>query len=76
MSTKKNPSKYDCLDKLSDNEPYFVLRAQDVFAAHLVDSWCDLAEQMGGAIKNTHKIFEARSLAKEMRNWYPRKLPD
>lgn len=73
MGTKKDPGKYDCYGKLKEDEPYFVLRAQDESAPVLVDMWADNAESYG---VNRDKIEEARKVADEMRNYRTRKTPD
>ncbi len=62
------------LKKLQDSkEPYFVLRAQDVFAAGLVKRWAELSES-GGV--TPHKVENARQCARAMRNWPTKKIPD
>lgn len=74
-----------CLGKAADDEPVFVLRAQDVFAALLVRDWADSVERLAalrgeftGARKA--KIAEARKIALEMDGWRDRhdggKVPD
>ena len=39
MGTKSNPGKFDCYNKLADDEPFFVLRAKDPTAPGLVMAW-------------------------------------
>ena len=39
MATKRNPGKYDCLSKVADDEPLFVLRAHDPLAPGAVRGW-------------------------------------
>lgn len=39
MSTKGKPGEFDCLKKMGDDEPFFVLRAKDPVAAYLVSIW-------------------------------------
>jgi hypothetical protein len=61
------------LGKAHDDEPVFVLRAQDQHAADLVEKWAiwvSLSEQ--GQIKAT----EARMIADFMRRWPIHKPPD
>jgi hypothetical protein len=71
MGTKHNDS---CLTKAADNEPIFVLRAQDMYADGLVDLWAD---KLSGRLGRDHpKVVEARKLASDMRAWPKRKLPD
>lgn len=62
-----------CLGKAHPDEPVFILRAQDVLAAALVDRWADLAQRAGTSYG---KVHEARVLAQKMREWPTRKLPD
>jgi hypothetical protein len=73
MSTKENPGRFDCYAKLPDNEPYFVLRAQDSEAADIVELWA-LRAQAAGC--NSDKVLDAKNLADEMRNWHSKKKPD
>ena len=73
MSTKGNPSKFDSLPKLADDEPYFVLRARDPVSEALVRDWADFAERQGC---NPEKVAEARACAEAMRNWPTKKIPD
>lgn len=54
-------------------EPYFVLRGQDAFAAELVRQWAHLAE---GAGVPPQKVENARRCARAMRNWPHKKIPD
>jgi hypothetical protein len=74
MGTKANPGKYDCLKNLAEDEPFFVLRAQDVLAAGLVDLWADKAVYAGRT--PIEKIDEARRCAAAMREWPKKKVPD
>jgi hypothetical protein len=74
MGTTKNPGRFDCLNKLPPDEPFFVLRAQDNLAADLVELWTLRAQQSG---KCPHdKILEAKNIVQEMRQWHTRKDPD
>ena len=78
MGYKNNDS---CLDAVSDDEPIFVLRAQDETAAGVVDAWAE------GVLVNyrvlgitpspelIEKLTEARAHAEVMRQWPRRKLP-
>ena len=69
MSTKQNPGNYDCYAKLADDEPYFLLRAKDPHAPILVELWAALREAEFGPFE---KLEEARSCAKQMREWFAR----
>lgn len=62
-----------CIAKAADNEPVFVLRAQDKLAPMLVKLWADLAESRGAPAK---KVADARFLAEMMHHWPKRKYPD
>lgn len=62
-----------CLNKAADDEPVFVLRAQDELAAETVRMWAAAASANGAA---HDKVEEALSLASEMEQWPNRKMPD
>lgn len=62
-----------CLGKAAPDEPVFILRAQDIHAAGLVEQWAQLAEEDGCP---HNKVSEARALADQMRKWPNRKYPD
>ena len=62
-----------CLGKAADDEPVFILRAQDRYAAGRVDDWADYAEEGGCP---PEKVAEARDLARRMKAWPIRKVPD
>lgn len=62
-----------CLAKVADDEPIFVLRAQDTLAAELVRQWADKVEAIGGA---SAKVTEARQCAALMDAWPTKKIPD
>jgi hypothetical protein len=62
-----------CLGKAADNEPVFILRAQDRLAPMLVDEWALRAQGFGCP---KEKVDEARRLAQAMREWPIRKNPD
>lgn len=62
-----------CLGKAADDEPVFILRAQDALAADLVEKWAVEAQGVGCPWP---KVHEAKELAKAMREWVPRKNPD
>jgi hypothetical protein len=62
-----------CLGKAKDDEPIFILRAQDIHAADLVEKWAIWA-QVGGT--DNDKVQEAFAIAEDMRRWPNRKNPD
>lgn len=76
---KDTPSQYgqahrfNCLHKLAPNEPFFVLRAQDLLAPHQVEQWAMNAEKSGC---DPAKVLEARRTALDMMSWRGRKYPD
>ena len=59
--------------KIPEDEPVFLLRAQDRLAADTVDFWADALESNGGP---EDIVAAAREHANKMRDWSPRKLPD
>ena len=62
-----------CLGKAADDEPVFILRAQDMLSADLVESWAIQANALGCP---WDKVREAKELAQRMREWPRRKNPD
>lgn len=62
-----------CLGKAADDEPVFILRAQDMLAADLVETWAVQANLVGC---NWDKVRDAKELAQKMREWPRRKNPD
>jgi hypothetical protein len=67
------------LAKAADDEPVFLLRAQDNLASDLVEQWATQASvaipSIGGADMG-HKVGEARLIADMMRRWPIHKAPD
>lgn len=55
-----------CLAKVGDDEPIFVLRAQDKLAPLIVELWANLAYLHGLPMA---KVEEAQALAHLMRRW-------
>ncbi len=67
------------LAKAHDDEPVFLLRAQDNLAADLVEKWCaqaSVAVPSAGGGDMQHKIAEAQLIADFMRRWPIHKSPD
>lgn len=62
-----------CLGKAHPDEPVFILRAQDCFAADLVEKWAIWARAAGCP---NDKAQEAMDIAEQMRRWPVRKDPD
>jgi len=54
------------LKKVADDEPIFVLRAQDLLSSQVVEYWAELA-QMDGSPRE--KTLEALECANAMRRW-------
>ena len=61
-----------CLNKAADDEPVFVLRAQDFTAPIVIREWLRIN---AGTIP-FDKAEEARQLIAAMENWPNRKIPD
>lgn len=80
MSTKRDPGQYDCYAKLTDDEPYFVLRAKDLDAPAVVEEW--VARRLFAAYNSgqeitpeyNQKLTEALQCAEAMRQWRMRQL--
>lgn len=65
-----------CLGKAADDEPVFVLRAQDASAPSIVRSWITNAVLRG---VNSDKLAAAHEVAFAMDEWqqrHGRKIPD
>lgn len=71
MATKLTDT---CLQKAADDEPIFVLRAQDKLAANLVRNWAQQAAMFLG--NESPKVQEAFALADAMDRWPTQKYPD
>ena len=70
MATKR--AGVACYDRAGEDEPLFVLRAQDVLAAGVVREWADRAERGG---TKAEIVAEARKVAEEMEAWPFHKHP-
>jgi hypothetical protein len=62
-----------CLGKAHDDEPVFILRAQDIHAAELVMKWAIWC-RAGNTPED--KVDEAFRIAEAMQDWPNRKQPD
>lgn len=60
-------------NKAAEGEPLFILRGQDVTADGLVEQWANRAAKRG---VSPEKVEEARAIARAMREWPTRKIPD
>jgi hypothetical protein len=58
-----------CLGKAADDEPLFILRAQDMLAPDLVRRWARLAAMQTPGGTGTEKTKEALDLANQMEEW-------
>jgi hypothetical protein len=68
-----------CLGKAHDDEPVFLLRAQDNLSDEMVDLWATRASLLVpvvGSEATGHKVQDARATAEAMRSWPIRKNPD
>jgi hypothetical protein len=54
-------------------EPFFVMRAQDCLASALVTEWATRAENAG---VHDWLVSHARMIARNMRLWPKKKIPD
>jgi len=61
------------LKTIPDNEPLFLLRAQDCLASETVEKWALSARAMG---VDNHKTRGAFDTSEEMLTWHTRKIPD
>jgi hypothetical protein len=73
MAVKYVEAHSGCFAKAADNEPLFVMRAQDALAPELVREWANRAEANGCPAEKT---AGARQLADQMEAWPNRKMPD
>ena len=85
MATKKEEMTYgSCFQAAGDDEPLFILRAQDLMAPALVRMWADMLKIVHTAMDPSYggpssshfvqgeqlgKIEEAQDLAMEMEAW-------
>ena len=72
MGTKANPGKFDCYASADENEPIFILRANDPLAPVLVREWCrqySLKKGFKLTPKQQEKVQEAFQVAGAMEAW-------
>ena len=53
LGSKSNPSKFDCYPDLADDEPYFVIRADDPLSNALVELHAYIGAGQSGAAHDT-----------------------
>ncbi|MEQ8433904.1 MAG: aspartate decarboxylase [Oceanicaulis sp.] len=63
LGSKANPSQYDCLPDLGDDEPYFVIRADDPLSSALVELHAYIGAGQAGSAHN--KLAEIMELTRE-----------
>jgi hypothetical protein len=66
-----------CLGKAKDDEPVFILRAQDKTMSAALHVWIDIVGSYRGA--DHPKVVEAKELLDKVHKWqaeYPTKYPD
>ena len=73
MATKREEIENGNWDKIPDDEPIFILRAQDATAGRMVEAWAQHARGLG---VNKQKCDDASALVYQMMAWPNRKLPD
>lgn len=66
MGIKSAELAHGCFSRAADDEPLFVLRAQDKHAPVIVEKWADEAAMTGASLK---KVEHAKQLAQDMRDW-------
>jgi len=66
-------NKSSCFNKAQAEEPIFILRAQDQFAAQLVRLWAKTLRDNAGP---EDKVISALTLANDMDQWPVKKIPD
>ena len=67
LGSKANPSQYDCLPDLAEDEPYFVIRAHDPLANALVELHAYIGAGQAGAAHNKLAEIMAMTAAKAPR---------
>jgi hypothetical protein len=69
----------DLENRIPENEPVFLLRAQDKFAARTLKKYCDLLEAEAKEFNNEsllNMVKELREHARQMLLWKYSKTPD
>ena len=67
VGSKANPSEFDVLDKLADDEPYFVIRANDPLSSALVELHAYIGAGQSGAAHNMLAEIMSMTAAKAPR---------
>ena len=63
VGSKANPSQFDCYPDLAEDEPYFVLRADDLLSDALVKLHASVGAGQAGAAHN--KLAEIMGLTRD-----------
>lgn len=63
VGSKANPSKFDCYPDLAEDEPYFVIRADDPLSEALVELHAYIGAGQAGAAHN--KLAEIMELTRD-----------
>jgi hypothetical protein len=67
VGSKSNPSQFDVLGKLAEDEPYFVIRAHDPLSSALVELHAYIGAGQSGAAHNKLAEIMAMTAAKPPR---------
>ncbi len=75
MGTKREPGAFDCYSMALPDEPLFILKATDVSAPSIVETWAYSYEQRKRSANEwdrqaQRKHREALQVAEEMRTWF------
>lgn len=62
LGSKANPSQFDCYDDLAEDEPYFVIRADDPLSDALIELHAYIGAGQAGAAHN--KLAEIMELTR------------
>ncbi|MFP4519529.1 MAG: aspartate decarboxylase [Oceanicaulis sp.] len=65
LGSKANPSQYDCLPDLAEDEPYFVIRADDPLASEIMELTRERAPRPAGS----PKYRETFAISQSMEKW-------
>lgn len=74
MATKRYELEHGVISKAHDDEPLFILRAQDMLAIPIIELWIASAR---AANVSEQKLIEVEALVLAMKNWDgQKKIPD
>ena len=71
VGSKDNPSQFDVIGKLADDEPYFVIRAHDPLSSALVELHAYIGAGQSGAARpaSSPKYRETFAISLAMEQW-------